>query len=217
MDYTAALEPRMSSIPSIRWSAVALAICFVFALACGGAAPVEEDTDAPCCSVNDVIRLHQEGVEDAVIIATLRTSGTDLALTTDDIVAMNNAGVSGEVIDVVNGGPCVCEEIPEPEPLPVAAGPSPAPSGPAKLRLAVNWNGGRNMEVVNLGTKDYTNVTMVINDEYQYRLKKLKGNAGDFVRFKSFISRRTGAEAKGKLEMRKIVITADQGSYSRTW
>jgi hypothetical protein len=212
----------MSSSPLLRrnaWSpcgaALALAICLLFALACGGAAPVDEDTDAPCCSVDDVVRLHREGVGDELILATLRTSATDVELSADDIVTLNDAGVSAEVIDVLNGGPCLCEELPEPEPA-ASGGPEPD-DGPARLRLAVNWNGGRNMEVVNLGTADYTNVTMVINDEYQYRLKKLKGNAGDFVRFKSFVSRRTGAEAKGKIDMKKIVITADQGIYSRTW
>lgn len=205
----------MSSIPSPRWSVVLLAGCLSFALACGGLTPVEEDTDAPCCSVDDVVRLRMEGVSDEVVIATLRTSGTDLDLTTDDIITMTNAGVSPEVIDVLNGGPCVCEELPEPEPLPVATKGKPA--GPPPLRLAVKYTGGKNMEVVNLGTRDYTNVTMVINDEYQYRLKKLKGNAGDYIRFKSFVSRRTGAEAKGKIKMRKIVISADQGVYSRTW
>ncbi len=206
----------MPSNPSLPSLLVATLVVW-FALACGGAAPVEveEDTDAACCSVDDVIQLHQEGVDDALIIATLRTSGTDVDLTTDDIVTLNNAGVSGEVIDVLNGGPCLCEDIPEPEPVPT--GGSPAPTGPPPLRLAVKWNGGRNMEVVNLSKGDYTNVTMVINDEYQYRLKKLKANAGDFIRFKSFVSRRTGAEAKGKLDMKKIWISADQGSYSRTW
>jgi hypothetical protein len=193
-----------------------LVLCgVVFCLACAGLPT--ESSGPPCCSLEDVIRLTTEGVSDELIINTLRTSGTDLDLSADDVVRLTEAGVSPEVVDVLNGGPCVCEPIEMPEPMVAGEpGPSPKPDAARSLHIAVNYSGGKSMEIVNLSKNDYTNVTLVVNDEYQYRVKKLKGNAGDFMRFSSFVSRRTGAEAK-KIDMKSIVITADQGTYSRTF
>ncbi|MEZ4322987.1 MAG: hypothetical protein R3F61_36310 [Myxococcota bacterium] len=187
----------------------------VASLACGGAVPVA-GVGSPCCSIDDVIRLTQEGVSDELIIYTIRTSGTDLDLSADDIVLLTNHQVSPEVIDVLNGGPCVCEAREEPvEPAPTG-GTQPEPVGAKSLHVAVKYSGGKSMEVVNLSKTDYTNVTVVINDEYQYRLKKLKANAGDFMRFSSFILRRTGAEGK-KIDVKTVSITADQGTYTRSF
>ncbi len=201
-----------------RGSVVALLLFVV--LACGGT-PAPEPAPGECCTVDDVIRLTSDGMSDELIIATLRTTGVDLALTADDITHMQTSGVSEQVIDVANGGPCVCEEIPEPPPVATAStprppGPAPEPAA-AGLKLAVKYGGGKSFELVNLSTRNYTNVTVLVNDEYQYRLKKLKANAGDFMRLHSFISRKTGAEASKKLRMKKIHVKCDQGTYSRTF
>ncbi|MEZ4321724.1 MAG: hypothetical protein R3F61_29890 [Myxococcota bacterium] len=95
----------------------------------------------------------------------------------------------------------------------VAAAPSPAAS---PLKLAVNVTGKKTFELVNLSQSDYTNVTVVLNGEYQYRVKKLVRNAGDSMRYGNFVSRRTGAEPDRKVELKSIQVTTDQGSWSRT-
>ena len=49
------------------------------------------------------------------------------------------------------------------------------------------------------------------------RLKKLKANAGDSMRFANFRSRRTGAEPDRKVRLRSLSVTSDQGSFARSF
>lgn len=93
----------------------------------------------------------------------------------------------------------------------VAAAPAPS------LRIAVNQTGRKSFEVVNLSNRDYTNVTIVMNGEFQYRLKKLKNNAGDAMRYANFRSRRDGSEPGRSDRLRSMVITSDQGRWSQSF
>lgn len=183
-------------------------------IACGG---FGGDVVAPaCCSVDDVLRLTADGVTDEVIIDAIRTSRTDLDLSADDLTRLTEGGVSPPVIDVLNGGPCVCEVIPEPSPQPgVEPSPRPEPSG-GGLNVTVKYSGGKSFELVNLSKNEYTGLEILVNGEYQYRLKRLPPNSGDFVRLSSFVSRTTGAEPKG-VKVERVQITADQGTYSRSF
>jgi len=195
--------------------AIAALLVLGFTLACGSPfveeeEPIEQEDDAPCCSVEDIVELHATGVSAELIIATIRTSGTDLDLTAAQISSMNTAGVPAEVIDVLNGGPCVCEEIPEP----VADAPK---EGPPPLNVTVKYSGGRSFELINLSQTQYTGLTLVINGEYQYRLKRLPAGGKDNIRLVTFVSRRTGEELKPKLGMKSLTVTADQGSWSKSF
>ena len=178
-------------------------------LACGGVA-----TSTECCDVEGVIRMTEAGVDPAVIVDTLRTSGTDLELTDADVIRLAQAGVDREVIDVLNGGPCVCEALPEPTEAVAAVDDGETGNS---LRLAVNKTSSKSFEVVNLSSTPYTNVTVVLNGEYQYRLKKLAPNAGDSMRYANFVSRRTGQEPKGKTKLQSLAISADQGSFAKNF
>lgn len=176
-------------------------------LACSGVA-----TPTVCCDVEGVIRMTEAGVEPAVIVDTLRTSGTDLDLSDADVIRLAQAGVDREVIDVLNGGPCVCEVPTEPEEAAVVVDDGETGNS---LRLAVNKKGSKAFEVVNLSSTPYTNVTVVLNGEYQYRLKKLAPNAGDSMRYGNFVSRRTGQEPTGKTKLQSLAVSADQGSFAK--
>ncbi|MBW2255833.1 MAG: hypothetical protein JRI25_14715 [Deltaproteobacteria bacterium] len=193
---------------------VAALLALGFTLACGWpAAEVAErieEADAPCCSVEDIVKLHATGISDELIIATIRTSQTDLDLTAEQISLMNARGVTAEVIDVLNGGPCVCEEVPEP----VAEVPK---EGPPPLNVTVKYSGGRSFELINLSQTQYTGLTLVINGEYQYRLKRLPAGGNDNIRLVTFVSRRTGEELKPKLGMNSLTVTADQGAWSKSF
>ena len=83
------------------------------------------------------------------------------------------------------------------------------------LDITVNVTGKKTFEVVNLSKRDYTNVTVVMNGEYQYRLKKLNASAGDSMRYGNFVSRRSGAPPTRKVRLSSLTIQADQGSWSR--
>jgi len=199
------------------YRAAAVLLVLGFTLACGGwLAPGEDDPleeeDQPCCSVQDIIDLHQSGVTSELIIATIRTSGTDLDLTADEITSMDAVGVPAEVIDVLNGGPCICEEIPEP-----VADADPGGEGPPPLNVTVRYSGGRSFELINLSKTQYTGLTLVINGEYQYRLKRLPPGGNDSIRLVSFVSRSNGEEMKPKVGMKTLTVTADQGSWSKSW
>ena len=174
----------------------------------------------------DVITLTQEGVEPEVIIAAIRTSGTDLPLTAADLTTMSEAGVDPEVIDVLNGGPCVCEPLPEPVPEPVAVTPKPgappppprAPEEtPGKMNVAIKYSGGRSFDLVNLSrTKTYTGLTLTANGEYVYHLRKLVANSVDRVRLVSFVSKKSGKEMK-KVDLKTLSISSNEGSFSKSF
>ncbi|MCB9678237.1 MAG: hypothetical protein H6737_24260 [Alphaproteobacteria bacterium] len=99
------------------------------------------------------------------------------------------------------------------EPSSVAVAPPPVAAA-AGLDLAVKVTGRKTFELVNLSKQDYTNVTVVLNGEYQYHLKKLVGNAGDSMRYGNFVSRRTGAAPSGKEAIHSVFVKSDQGSWS---
>lgn len=188
--------------------AVAAAVLLGVGLACSGVGGGE------CCTVEDILELQRQGVDSAVMIDAIRTSGTDLALSATDIGDLTAAGVDRAVIDVLNGGPCVCmeEDAPEVEQAIEAAG---APD-PSPLRLRVVYEGGKSFEVVNLSGTTYTDVTVVLNGAWQYRLKRLPGGKGDVMRFGNFRSLKTGEELK-RTKLRTITIRAAQGSYSQSF
>lgn len=187
-----------------------LAVCgVVFGLGFGCAGLLEGG--AECCTVDDIVAMHGQGVSNQVMIDAIRTAGRDLALSADDLTRLDAAGVDATVIDVLNGGPCVCA-APEETPA-AAAAPSPKANG---LRLRVVYKGGRTLEVVNLSSTTYTGVTVLLNGEYQYQLKRLPAGKTDVMRYGSFRSTRTGKELKkGKLQ--SVRITAKQGAYSQTF
>ena len=178
-------------------------------VACSGVMSTEPavvaESAGPCCSVDDVIRLTADGVDKQVIIDTLHTSGTDLALTADDIARMSAASVDPLVIDVLNGGPCVCEKPPEP----VAA------TEPATINVAAKYTGGGTFELVNLSTHNYTSLKLVANGSYQYRLKKLPAGTSDSIRLSTFVSTADGRALKG--DMTSLFVTSDQGVWSKTF
>ena len=185
-------------------------------LACSGLGTTEEpvveaEPAGPCCSVDDVIQLTAEGVDKTVIIATLRTAGVDLALTADDITRMTAASVDAEVIDVLNGGPCVCEE-PPPVAVAKAAG---APSEPVSINVTAKYGGGGTFELVNLSTTDYTGLKLVANGSYQYRLKRLPAGTSDSIRLSTFVSTSDGRALKG--DMTSLFVSSDQGTWSKTF
>ena len=184
------------------WGAVALAAMLGFGLACSGV------PGGVCCSVEDILAMQQRGVPTEVMVDAIRTSGTDLALTARDIGDLTAAGVEREVIDVLNGGPCVCAEQPEPRPRTEPEG--------AALNVRVVHDGGKSFEVVNLSTVTYTDVVITINGEWRYQLKRLPAGKGDVMRFGNFRNTRTGEEMRnGKL--RSVTVRARQGSYSQSF
>lgn len=187
----------------VVWSAVVL-----LGLACSGV------PGGPCCSVEDILAMQQQGVATEVMIDAIRTSGTDLALTARDIGDLTAAGVDREVIDVLNGGPCVCAAQPEPRPGSVI--PEPAEPDGASLNVRVVHDGGKSFEVVNLSSVTYTDVTVVINGEWKYQLKRLPAGKGDVMRYGNFRSMKTGEELrKGKLQT--VTVRARQGSYTQSF
>ena len=193
--------------------AALVAVVGLFGLACTGV------TGGACCSVEDILELQRQGVEPEVMIDAIRTSGTDLALSARDIADLSAAGVDRTVIDVLNGGPCVCADtealVAEEEEQRGGTRPRPR-TEPASLRLKVVYDGGRNFEVVNLSGTTYTNVTVILNGEWQYKLKRLPGGKADSMRFASFRSLKTGEELKNT-KLRSVAITAAQGSYSQSF
>lgn len=188
-----------------------LAALVGFTLACSGVSGGE------CCSVEDVLELQRQGVDPEVMIDAIRTSGTDLALSASDIADLTAAGVDRGVIDVLNGGPCVCQEDGEAQ---ADDGEAPARSSKGKevppLRLRVVYTGGKSFEVVNLSSTTYTGVTVILNGQWQYKLKRLPGGKADVMRFGNFRSLKTGEELR-KTKLRSITIRAAQGSYSQSF
>lgn len=173
-----------------------------------GCAGIGTEPEHPCCTVGDVMSLHADGVEDDVIIAAIRASGTDLELSAPEIHKLSLAGVSPAVIDALNGGPCVCgAEALQP-------GRDPVPVDGDGLHVAVKYNGGKNFELVNQSSQEYTELHLVVNGDYEHQIKRLPPKAGDFVRLSAFVSRTTGEEGRG-ITMETLEITADQGTFSR--
>lgn len=186
-----------------------LGVALALGLGCAGLGGGDEPE---CCTVDDVITLTQDGVPDEVILDAIRTSGTDLSLSALDLKRLADGGVSPTVIDVLNGGPCVCVDDPV---VPTPTTPGPMPTG-RSLDVTVKYNGGKNFELVNRSKDAYTHLVLMVNDDYEYQLERLAPNTGQFVRLGSFVSTVSGEDGKGVV-MEKIVVTADQGSYFRTF
>lgn len=197
---------------------VACTVVLGFLFACSGLK--EATQSSACCSVDDVIEMTASGVEPQVINDAIRTSGTDLDLSAEDITRMAASDVDATVIDTLNGGPCECvgDAVPavaDPQPTlsPATATPDAVPKG---LNVAVKYSGGKSFELVNLSNTTYTGLSLVVNNEFQYGLKKLPKKSADNIRMSTFVSRKTGASAK-KVKIKTIYVSADQGTYSRSF
>jgi hypothetical protein len=199
----------------------ALLLAAFAALACAGVttpptALVEVEPTAPigpCCTVDDVIEMTASGVEPGVITDALYASGLPLDVSSDDIVRMSAAGVARPVIDAIQGGPYTCTPAPRPAPRAAVATPSPVSEGAPALNVTAKYSGGRTFELMNLSTLEYTNLVLVANGEYQYRLKRLPPGSSDNMRLVSFVSRQNGQELKD--DLKSIAIRSDQGSWSK--
>ena len=169
------------------------------------AEPARPDT-IPCCTADWAIARTQDQVPVTRSVHDAMMKGANEALSANDLERMNAASVPAELIHTLNGGPCGCD----------IGNATPTASGPPPLQLQVKDPDGRRFELMNLSNTEYTNVTITVNDEYVYSLKRLKERAGDSISVGSFTSKKNGSELK-KGEMKRMYIRADQGVWSSTF
>lgn len=191
-------------------SALVLVVGALFG--CAGVLPMD---GTACCTVDELVELHGQGVEPGVLIDTLRTSGTDLDLTADDIVRLTQAGVPRAVIDVANGGPCVCgDTVVAPEPTaPRRPGDDTPLVATPGVQLEMHYAGGKSFKLENRTTTSYTNLKLVLNGTYQYRLDRLNPRDSRFVRIARFTDMTTAATATG-VKLESLVVQCDQGVWT---
>src|SRR5262249_9319361 len=67
----------------------------------GGASPA---APVKACSLQEIVKLSQSGVTDALIINQIRTSGTVPPLSADEIIYLKQNGVSDQVIQELQAG-----------------------------------------------------------------------------------------------------------------
>lgn len=90
-------------------------VLLLIALAVPAAAAAQQITK------DDILKLHQAGCGDDLILTYLGSKGATLALSADDVAALKTAGVSERVIGMVLKGPVPApprEQAPPPPPLP---------------------------------------------------------------------------------------------------
>ena len=162
----------------------------------------------PCCTADWAIARTQHQVPVTRSLHDAMMKGANEALSASDLERMNAAGVPAELVHTLNGGPCACGAD--------VSSDASTPSGPPPLQIQVKDPGGRRFEVMNLSNREYTNVTITVNDEYVYSLRKLKERAGDSISVGSFTSKKNGSELK-KGEMKRMYIRSDQGVWSGTF
>lgn len=82
---------------------------------------------AQTMTAQDVVRLKEEGIGEAVIMAQIEATGTRFHLTTDEIVSLKRAGASDDLLMTMIKGPGTTTPAPAPTPAPASDHSAPAP------------------------------------------------------------------------------------------
>ncbi len=190
----------------------ALAFGLILSLACGGlgseAEPCPEPEPCPadgeCCDTEDVLLMSAMGLSDEAMIAAIETDTVDFEVPEADVLRLQEAQISQDVIDALVG------KAP-------AATTQGAPKVPP-LDVSMTYTAGaRTFVLNNHSAKTYTTLVLTANGEYVYRLKKLPVGAEDSIRLSTFTSRNSGQSLKAKEGIRTMYISADQGVWSKSF
>jgi hypothetical protein len=174
--------------------------------------PLEADT--PCCSLDDVMEMHKAGVDDDLIIVSLKNSATPIEPSARDLINLSEAGVSKRVVQVMMGeDPEAAVAVDDGGPLHGRA----TKRTPPPLPLIVSYvQGAKRFTVTNTGSSTLTGIVMTANDQYVYALPiPLPPGNPDTVKVGSFTSRATGHKLYPAEGLKKLHIKARQGSWSQ--
>lgn len=208
-------RPLMNSYLKVALGICHAVICFALA-GCGGEAPgPEEPTPEPtpevtaCCSLEDVIEVSQAGVDDELIMTSIKNSEVEVLVGAKELIALNEAGVSKPVQQVLMGE--------EPEAVAAANKARIAAKGPPPLRLAVTYNkGGKSFSVTNTSGRSYTGIVVTANGEFTYGLPiPLPPGNPDNIKLGSLKSSKNGHKLHHDEGIRRLTIRSDQGSWSK--
>lgn len=190
----------------------ALTPFLALALACGGLFSETEcepeaepcPADDACCDADDVLLMAAMGLSDEAMIVAIETDTLELVVPEEDVLRLQQAEISQEVIDALVG----TEEA-------TAAAGVEAPAPPA-LDVSMTYKpGARSFVLNNHSTTQYTTLVLTANGDYVYRLKRLPVGAEDSIRLSSFTSRSSGEELKAKVGIQSMYVSADQGVWSK--
>lgn len=195
----------------------ALALMSLLLLPACGDEPVPADeepleADTPCCSLDDVMEMHKAGVDDDLIIVSLKNSATPIEPSARDLINLSEAGVSKRVVQVMMGEDPEAAVAEADLAAEVAATKRPPP-----LPLIVSYvQGAKRFTVTNTGSSTLTGIVMTANDQYVYALPiPLPPGNPDTVKVGSFTSRATGHKLYPAEGLKKLHIKARQGSWSQ--
>jgi len=202
-------------------------LAFVFLLACGGAAPpppepTPEPTpeETPCCSIDDVVAMSEAGVDDELIIASIAKSEVEVEVGAQELIRLNEAGVSKPVQQALMGEDPeeIAKEAEEAKVAEAKAKEEAAkPKGPPPLNLAVAYSpGAKAFTLTNTGGKTYTGLVMTANGQYVYALPiPLPPGNPDRIKLGSMTSTKTGHKLHPNEGLQRLYIKSDQGSWSK--
>lgn len=215
----------------------AISILAAFALACSSGDEAEEEVpvevveaSGPCCTTADIIKMHTEGLNDAVLLAAVETTEQPLEVTIEDILLLSEAGVSetviikiiearaeplepsgDELLQMTRGG--VSAEIINMLSEDAAPKPAAVASPPTLSMSAELSNNGRVIRLSNSSTDLCTSLRITVNGEYYYSLKKIPPKSTDSIRISSF-KKKNGQELSRSEEVKSMVVRAKEGVWS---
>ncbi|MCO4771945.1 MAG: hypothetical protein KDA24_18080 [Deltaproteobacteria bacterium] len=213
-----------------------LAFCALFVLllvGCGEPPAEVASAEAPCCSLDDVIAMHDAGVDDELIIASLAKSAQEVEPTAQDLIRLSEAGVSKPVVkallgeqaasdaatDATEATPESAPAVPEAKPAHATMKAAPAkPKGPPPLSVHVAYApGGKSFSITNTGGTTYTRLVLTANGDYVYALPiPLPPGNPDTIRLRSFTST-TGHKLHPAEGLKSLRVKAQQGSWSKSF
>lgn len=208
-----------------------MVLAWFLVAACGGA---PEPTLA-CCTVDDVLRMHGEGVAPELIVTAIQASPKVVTLSADDVIALGKAGVHASVVAELTGV-APGDDAPGDDAPPAASAASPdargaaspaSSTGPATtapstasaaLSLTADYEAGASsFRLTNTGARTGTGCVLTANGTSTYALPvPLKPGNPDSIRLGSFVARDGERLSKGE-GLRTLTVRCEQGAWSRSF